>query len=200
VALLWTRSSWSVSVPYWRHRIWTQYSRWGPTRAEWHDHLPQPAGHTSVNAAYDTVGTLLVHIQLASHSRSFSAELCFITFSSLNLYWYWEWPQPRCKNSHMAVLNLMRFSWAHCSSLSKSLWMASYPSGICLPFYSKPHYCSISQVRHRTALVYYTFSNPQCLFKVLLLEASLFVEVQNNTHSQAKEVWKKNPRVVDASK
>ena len=31
---------------------------------------------------------------------------------------------------HMDLLNLLRFIWAHCSSLSRSLWMASHPSGV----------------------------------------------------------------------
>lgn len=30
----------------------------------------------------------------------------------------------------LGLLNLMSFSWAHCSSLSRSLWMASHPSGM----------------------------------------------------------------------
>ena len=29
-----------------------------------------------------------------------------------------------------AHANLMRFTWAHCSSLSRSLWMASCPSDV----------------------------------------------------------------------
>ena len=31
---------------------------------------------------------------------------------------------------HLALLNLIRFSWAHFSSLSRSLWMASLPSSV----------------------------------------------------------------------
>ena len=39
-------------------------------------------------------------------------------------------PQPRCKIVRLDLLNLMRLTWAHCSSLSRSLWMASLPSGV----------------------------------------------------------------------
>jgi len=34
-----------------------------------------------------------------------------------------------CLNLQLDLLNLMRFTWAQCSSLSMSLWMASHPSG-----------------------------------------------------------------------
>ncbi|KAK4810611.1 hypothetical protein QYF61_007348 [Mycteria americana] len=43
------------------------------SRAEWQNHLPRPAGHTSFDAAQDTVGflgcecTLLAHVQLFIH-------------------------------------------------------------------------------------------------------------------------------------
>ncbi|KAK4818403.1 hypothetical protein QYF61_012324 [Mycteria americana] len=39
-------------------------------------------------------------------------------------------PQARCRTLHLALLNLMRFTRAHFSSLSRSLWMASCPSGM----------------------------------------------------------------------
>jgi len=35
-----------------------------------------------------------------------------------------------CRTLHLAWLNLMRFPQAHFSSLSRSLWMASCPSGV----------------------------------------------------------------------
>jgi len=31
---------------------------------------------------------------------------------------------------HLALLNLMKFTWAYFSSLSRSLWMASSPLGL----------------------------------------------------------------------
>ena len=46
------------------------------------------------------------------------------------LYWYQGLPQPGCRTLHLALLNLRRFTWAHLSSLSRSLWIASHPSGM----------------------------------------------------------------------
>ncbi|KAK4818676.1 hypothetical protein QYF61_017421 [Mycteria americana] len=65
--------------------------------------------------------TLSAHIQLSVHqyTKSFSAGLLLIT-SSPSL----------CRTLHLALLNLMRFTQAHFSSLSRSLWMTSRPSGM----------------------------------------------------------------------
>lgn len=60
-----------------------------------------------------------------------------------------------------------------------------------LQFYFRPHYCSVLQASCQTELVHSIYPNPQCLFKVFMLEASEFVQIQNNTHSQAKEVVEK---------
>jgi len=35
-----------------------------------------------------------------------------------------------CRTLRLALLNLMRFTWTHVSSLSRSLWVASLPSGV----------------------------------------------------------------------
>ncbi|KAK4810857.1 hypothetical protein QYF61_008829 [Mycteria americana] len=90
---------------------------------EWQNHLPRPAGHASFDAAQDTVGllgcerTLLAHVQLFIHQYP-------------SLYWNRGLPQPRCRTLHLALLNLMRFTQAHFSSLPRSLWMTSRPSGV----------------------------------------------------------------------
>lgn len=39
-----------------------------------------------------------------------------------------------CKTLHLDLWNLMRFSWTHSLSLSRSLWMTSHPSGILFPW------------------------------------------------------------------
>ncbi|KAK4826482.1 hypothetical protein QYF61_009478 [Mycteria americana] len=86
------------------------------SRAEEQNHLPQPAGHASFDAAQDIVGclgcecTLSAHVQLFIHQypQSLSSGLPSITSSpSLTL--------------HLALLNLMRFTGAHFLSLSRSL-------------------------------------------------------------------------------
>ncbi|KAK4827388.1 hypothetical protein QYF61_017793 [Mycteria americana] len=94
---------------------------------EGQNHLPRSAGHASFDAAQDTVGllgcecTLLAHVRFSSIStpKSFSAGLLSIT-SSPSL----------CRTLHLALLNLTRFTQAHFSSLSRSLWMTPCPSGM----------------------------------------------------------------------
>ena len=50
MTLLWTCSNSSMFFWCWGPQNQMQYSRWGPTRAEGQNHLPQPAGHTSLDA------------------------------------------------------------------------------------------------------------------------------------------------------
>ena len=58
--------------------------------------------------------------------RSFSAGLLSIP----SLYCYWGLPQARCRTLHLVLLNFVRFLWAHSSSLSRALSMASLPSRV----------------------------------------------------------------------
>lgn len=44
--------------------------------------------------------------------------------SCRGLYWYQGLPWPRRMILHLALLKLIRFIWAHFSSLSRSFWMA----------------------------------------------------------------------------
>ena len=70
--LLWTRLNKCMSFLCWGPWSWARYSKWSLTRAEWQNHLPQPAGHASFDAAQDMVGflgcrhTLLGHVELLS--------------------------------------------------------------------------------------------------------------------------------------
>ncbi|KAK4826465.1 hypothetical protein QYF61_009192, partial [Mycteria americana] len=64
-----------------------------------------------------------------STPKSFSAGVLSIT-SSPSLDRNQELPQPRCRTLHLALLNLLRFTQAHFSSLPRSLWMTSHPSGM----------------------------------------------------------------------
>ena len=113
-------------------------------RAEGQDHLPSCADHAAFDADQDMVGflnwegTLLSHVQLAIHQY---------------LQVFWDGPMlsllipqhvlvagkgggglscPRCRTLHLDLLNLMRFASACCSSLSRSLWLVSCPSGVSL--------------------------------------------------------------------
>ncbi|KAK4824839.1 hypothetical protein QYF61_020212 [Mycteria americana] len=104
---------------------------------EGQDHLPQPAGHASFEAAQDTVGflgckrTLPARVQLCIHQylKSFSTGLLSI-HSLLSLYLCLGLPQLTRRTLPLALLNFMRFTRAYLSSLSRSLWMASLPSSV----------------------------------------------------------------------
>ncbi|KAK4826403.1 hypothetical protein QYF61_008690 [Mycteria americana] len=132
MALLWTRSQQVHAFPVLRTPELDAVLQVGShqRRVQGQNHLPRPAGHTSFDAAQDTVGllgceyTLPAHVQLFIHPYPKATLKPFI-------------PQPvlipgvvltHGRTLHMALLNLMRFTWAHFSSLSRSLWMASCAS------------------------------------------------------------------------
>jgi len=53
---------------------WMQHSRWDLRRAEWQNHLPQPAGHTSLNATQDMVGLLSCKHTLQAYVEFFTNQ------------------------------------------------------------------------------------------------------------------------------
>jgi len=61
--------------------------------------------------------------------KSFSSEL-LSSHSLPSLYLCLGLPRLRCRTLHLALLNFMRLAWAHLSSLSRSLWIASLPSSV----------------------------------------------------------------------
>lgn len=66
--------------------------------------------------------------------NSFSSGLLLI-HSSPSLYWYWRLPWPRCRALHLTLLSLMRFTWTHFLSLSRSSGWCSFPPA-CWPHHS----------------------------------------------------------------
>ncbi|KAK4823325.1 LOW QUALITY PROTEIN: hypothetical protein QYF61_000927 [Mycteria americana] len=106
------------------------------SRAEAQNHLPRPAGHTSFDAAQDTVGLLGCERTLRTHVQLFIHQYPQVLFRRAALNHIIPQPvlKPRITPTqvtlHLASLNLMRFTQAHFSSLSKSLWMTSHPSGV----------------------------------------------------------------------
>ena len=122
-----------MSFLCWGLQSWTQYSRWGLTRAEQRGRitsldllatlLMQPRTRLALRAA-SAHCQLMSSLSSISTPKSLSAELLSIP-SSPSLYWYRGLPRPRCRTLYLALLNLMRFTQAHLSSLSRSLWMAS---------------------------------------------------------------------------
>jgi len=92
------------------------------------NHLPLPAVYFFFNAVQDTYGlldckhTLLVHVQLIHQDPQVSTGMLSRS-SSLSLYKYLGLPWQ-------TWFNLIRFSCAHFSSLSRSLWMVFLPSNV----------------------------------------------------------------------
>ena len=136
MALLWTCSSRCTSFLYGGLHIWTQV-RSHQHRVEGQDHLLHAASHISFDAAQDAVDflvwedPLLAHVQPAIHQypQVFFSKAVLNPFIPL-LELVVGLPLPRCKTSHLDLLNFMSFTWARCSSLSRSLWTASHPSHV----------------------------------------------------------------------
>ena len=139
VALLWTCSNSSMSFSCWGLQKWTQYSRWGLMRAEWRGRttslnllvtllLMQPRIQLACWAAR-THWQLMLNFSSIDTPKSFSSEL-LSSHSLPNLYLCLVFPFSRCRTLHLALLNFMRLAWAHLSSLSRSLWIASLPSSM----------------------------------------------------------------------
>lgn len=90
------------------------------------DHLLWSAGHTSFNGAQNTIGflgwehTLLSHVELHNHQHAQVLRLR----AALNPFFAQPvfvlgFPWPMCRTLRLALLNFMRFTSAHHSSLSR---------------------------------------------------------------------------------
>lgn len=88
-----------------------------------------PPSHPSFYAAQDTVDhpgckyTLLACAQLFFHQDTNLYSSGLLTLSSPSLYTYLRLQWRRCHTLHLTLLNLLRFSSAHFSSLPRSLWV-----------------------------------------------------------------------------
>jgi len=69
---------------------------------------------------------LLAHVESSSTytPKSFSGPLSSNSLPNLDLCL--RLPRPRCSILNLALLNFMRLAWAHFSSVSRSLWIASF--------------------------------------------------------------------------
>jgi len=126
VALLWSHPDRSVSLLYWGLPIWMQYCRWGLTLQSRGAGSPPPPCWPCCfwcSPGYSWISGLRGHSAGSCPAAIHSTPRLFIR-AVLCPY------IPRCKTSHSALLNLMRFTWAHCSSLSMSPWITTHPSGM----------------------------------------------------------------------
>ena len=73
--------------------------------------------------AVSTHCQVMLSFLLTDTHKSFLAVLLSIHYLP-SLYLCLKLPLPTCRTLHLALLNFMRFTWTHFSSLSRSLWMA----------------------------------------------------------------------------
>ena len=101
-------------------------------RVERFNPLPCPADRPSSDGTQDTVGLLRCEHTVLAHSKDPHVLLSRATprISSPSLYTYMGLARSNCKTLHFALLNLIRFTWAHLLGLSRSLWMASLLSAV----------------------------------------------------------------------
>ena len=114
-----------------------QYCRWGLTRAEGENRLLQLAGCVSFDAAQGAVGllgcrrTLLGHVELLVNTHPevlllragldpLSAQPVFVLGIALT----------HVQDLALGLVEVMRFTEAQFSSLTRSLWMASLHSSV----------------------------------------------------------------------
>ena len=97
------------------------------------NHLPHPAHHFSFDGAQGTAGLLgckyilLVHVKFFVHQKPKSfTEL--LSMSSSGLYTYRGLLWSKNGTLHLTLLDIIRFTCAHFSSLSRFLWMPSFSS------------------------------------------------------------------------
>lgn len=102
------------------------------SRVERDNHLSLAVGHPFSDAA-QAFQAASAHCWLMLNFSSTRTPTSFSTgplsrISSPSLHTHLGLLQPKCKPLHIDLLNLIRFTRAHFSSLSGSLWMASLPS------------------------------------------------------------------------
>lgn len=108
------------------------------SRTERQCDLSWPTGHPSFLCIPGSLWLSRLQVLIAGSYISFhlptssSPSLLSIHLSP-SLYCCWGLPQPRWWTLHLDLLNIMRFTWDHSSSLSTSLWMVSFPSDISTP-------------------------------------------------------------------
>lgn len=104
--------------------------------------------HLSVDAAQDNVGPLGCKCALLAHDISFIYQV-FLGRVSLkeffySLYAYLGFPWLWWNTLLLALLTLIRFMYAHFSSLSKSIWVVSFPS-VVINYTTHLGVCKISE-------------------------------------------------------
>lgn len=118
----------------------------------WGDsHLSSPAGHAAfdqnINGFWDCKHALSARVRSFHPLKSFFTRLLSIR-SSPNPYRCLGLPQAMSRVLYLALLNLMGFALAQCSSLSRSCWPASCPSSMSSLVSSTNLLCTLSPTTH----------------------------------------------------
>lgn len=106
-----------------------QDSSWALTRAEWRgriDLLPRPAGHAPLDAARTLLVSGPAHSEVFHHPQALLPGLLSIT-TLPSLWVCLALSQPKSRTLHLALLNSMKFTVSHLSSLFRSLWIHPFP-------------------------------------------------------------------------
>ena len=133
-ALLWPRSSSSAPFLCWGPQAWTQSCRWGLTRAEQRGQSPpcplpplcwcSPGCRWLSRPQMDTAASCAAfHPPEPPTPPQHCSQGDLLTSLLIPRIALTQVQYP-----HMALLNLMRFTWSHSVSPPRSLWMASLPS------------------------------------------------------------------------
>lgn len=108
-----------------------------PHQCRGEDHLPQPAGNILPNAAVNVFGLLwgkhilLIHGQLVVHQDPQVLQSCSPVGWCPAYTGAWGFPhQGQGFEFPLVELNFMRFPCVYFSNLSRTLWMATQPSGV----------------------------------------------------------------------
>lgn len=120
------------------------------------NHFPCLAGHAGFYAAQDTIG-LLAHVQSLIHYPQvlFGRAVfdLFIPHPVLILAIPWS----RCSILHLVLLNPIRFPVTHFLNLSRSLWVASYPSGVLMCWHEIQNIQNKKNLVQRTYVMFLAF-------------------------------------------
>jgi len=177
VSLLWMYSNRPLFLLHWGLHSWMWYSRWGLSTEQRGRIislklltillLMQP-GYSWLSGLWGHITGSCSVSQPPVPPSPFLTGLCSV-LSSPSLYWQRGLPWSRSKTIYL--LNLVRFFWDCCSSLSRSFWLASCPLSVLTTPHVWTHGCSGSSGQHTPDI------RPQsdgCCFPSPLLLKQLF--------------------------
>ena len=83
---------------------------------------------------------------------------------------------------HLALLNIMKFSWTHCSSLSRSLWVSTHPSSVLTTSHSLVLFANLLRVHSAPLLMSLRYLRPLGLVHTPERHHSLLISTHTLVH------------------